>query len=480
MKKVLTLALLLTLLTGCNPQNKAKEEVLNIISVNDLHGAIMENEYSKGMASLKYQIDLIENQDDVDNTIVIGNGDMLQGTALSNVSKGESVIEVMNDVGFDILGIGNHEFDWGIEEYLKFFDGDKSNGESTATLVNSNLYYKDSGKLLEHSLPYTVIDLDFIKVGVVSFAPGSLTSSILQSRISNIDFRDVATICSELMEEVKSKCDIVIANTHSGDSVNDMTNMILNNYGVSAIINGHRHSEYNGYYDVINQLVPVVQNKDSLKNTFGYVQLTLKDKKVTKATVKNVPLDSAKQDAVIKQKIDEQYNKYAPLINEELCYSSSNYSSKSGFPKWGTRVILDVTKSDVSIINTGAFRNINISKDKPITNGDVFEIMPFDNEVILFELTGEEIHGLNFSDMEITLTDEFDDNIYNLNFYKTYQVAIIDYLAYKSSTLRDLISSGKATAYPVIFRDLLVDELREHGKQNIKFDVYDRTILTAK
>ena len=90
----------------------------NILEFNDVHGYIEQDSNNKrGLSNAAKIVNDIRNEDNLDNTILIANGDMFQGTALSRVSEGRVMIDAMNKMGFDACGIGNHEFDW----YLSSF-----------------------------------------------------------------------------------------------------------------------------------------------------------------------------------------------------------------------------------------------------------------------------------------------------------------------------------------------------------------------
>ena len=132
--------------SGTTTNNSANQENINlsIVELNDMHGYAYESSYSSSfnLASFGYYVDKLQQQEEYDNVIAIANGDMFQGTAFSNLSRGLSVINAMNEVGFDMMGIGNHEFDWGLDVVLKYFDGNLDNGEASFPLINGNV--KDS------------------------------------------------------------------------------------------------------------------------------------------------------------------------------------------------------------------------------------------------------------------------------------------------------------------------------------------------
>ena len=117
---------------------------VEIIEMNDIHGHIEQNvSYKSGISNAAYAVEMFRERNEYDNTLLVGNGDMLQETAISRLSYGEVVIECMDEMKFDFMGVGNHEFDWGFDKILNYFDGVESNGEANFPLINSNIYYQN-------------------------------------------------------------------------------------------------------------------------------------------------------------------------------------------------------------------------------------------------------------------------------------------------------------------------------------------------
>ena len=114
---------------------------IQILEMNDIHGHIEQDSAGKkGISNAAYLIDGIRAEDQYDNTLLVANGDMFQETAISRLSYGRVVVDCMNEMGVDFMGVGNHEFDWGFNRVLNYFDGDESNGEANFPLINSNIY----------------------------------------------------------------------------------------------------------------------------------------------------------------------------------------------------------------------------------------------------------------------------------------------------------------------------------------------------
>ncbi|HEY8435599.1 MAG TPA: metallophosphatase, partial [Haloplasmataceae bacterium] len=221
-----------------------------VLSVNDLHGYIMrDKEGRNGLSNMAYLINQIRDADDYDNVILIGNGDMFQGTYISNETNGLAVIDAMNAMKFDAMGIGNHEFDWGIDVILKYFDGDPNNGEANFPLLNANIYVKASNSLLTVKdgkvFESYIVEREGIKIGLISYI-GDLYNSIIYSMVKDYEFDlNLSDSIERIGRSLKQAgADIIVVNIHYGDEYNKIFAQAKDeqgNYLVDAVINGHEH-----------------------------------------------------------------------------------------------------------------------------------------------------------------------------------------------------------------------------------------------
>ena len=144
-KRIPFILLSLLALSSCGnkPIEKAKKGnvLLDIIEINDLHGYVNEAAKNKeyDLANIEYYIEEKRNLEN-NEVLLIANGDMFEGTAFSNLSMGLSTLNVLNEMNFDMMGIGNHEFSWGLDSILQYFDKDINNGEANFPLINGNIY----------------------------------------------------------------------------------------------------------------------------------------------------------------------------------------------------------------------------------------------------------------------------------------------------------------------------------------------------
>ena len=145
---------------------------LYIYAVNDFHGIVYKEGESVGLSRLFGYL-RTQKEKNPNNTVILSSGDMFQGSGLSSMSRGKIVLDAMNYVGFDAMAIGNHEFDWGLEEVTKYVDGSLENGEATFPILGANVLKVSDGKIADLLQPYVVIK----RAGLLLASPFATSSS---------------------------------------------------------------------------------------------------------------------------------------------------------------------------------------------------------------------------------------------------------------------------------------------------------------
>lgn len=442
---------------------------LTIFELNDTHGYIEQNEYGKnGLSNVAKLIDDERNKNTLDDVVLVANGDMFQGTAISNVTEGLSVIEAMNEMNFDMMGIGNHEFDWGIEKILRYFDKDQSNGEANFPLLNANIYKRSTNSLLLNDngnmFESIIVEKEDIKVGLVSFI-GDVASSITLTNIRPyqimLDYEQRATtICKNLKDQ---GADVIIVNVHGGNSngverydFNKIVSKIMYNgeYLVDAIINGHTHTRQKGYISRVGGVsVPVVQSNG---NNQGIGRITLSinldTKDVTSSQIANLNIDNTTYNNHVQDVVDH----YSNLISQEVyCVAGETISSKDVLGYWVADVLRHSSGAEIAVINTGGVRsNGNIVIGNNVTINNVYSFYPFDNQICLVKVKANEIYKL-LNRYEFYYATKEDLETY-ANSNEEILVATVDYLYTKSYFPNN--ENGQITNY--VITDMIIKELR--------------------
>lgn len=423
---------------------------VNIFMINDTHGAFVDGNFP-GVERVSTLINSIEGNDG--EYIKIANGDMFQGSYVSSILYGKPILDALNEMKFDAFIIGNHEFDWGIEKIAEYKDGNLANGEANFPFVCANIYDKKTNKLLSWLDPYTIVENNGKKVGIIGLIGHNLESSILSQNVKDYDFVYPLQIVKDLAKELRNdkKCDSVIVSIHDYDAeLNQDLAKLQNDERIDAILCGHTHSNE---YDTLRRSdgvnIAVVENRDKNQSA-STLNLKFEGSDLTNTIMNRYYPSNYNKDT----KLAKLMEKYQDTINESnrVLGTTTEYLNRSTLGMYATAAMKDEFNADISIMNTGGVR-ASISYGE-ITVASVFEVFPFNNRVYVTYLKGSAIKSLYQTNGDyLYFNEEF--NSLNIDSQKTYKIAVIDYVFtgpyYTEFTGVDYEDTNK------ILRDLLID-----------------------
>jgi 2',3'-cyclic-nucleotide 2'-phosphodiesterase (5'-nucleotidase family) len=343
------------------------------------------------------------------------------------------MIDLMNSVGFDISAVGNHEYDYGESTLTDRME------QADFDWICANVDMGSTG--IPEPLEYSTISIDGLKVTFLGLVEtnGKENATIPSThpwKVQNLTFQrpeNVVAQYSDLKEQEDS--DLYIALTHlgaEGYGGNLGDNQLASQFPFfDLIIGGHSHQKFT---TTVNN-IPIFQ-AGSYLNYLGKIELTVKDKIVNVIDFELINLNIYDEiDTEIKAVIDE-YNDL-PYLNEVIGYSHS-FHDKQSVGCFYTDAMKGTMNTDVTFQNSGGIRSILDEGD--ITNREIFEISPFNNGTIIFDMSIAEIKafligsgsgfyysGIRISQMgsEIQIMD-LNDNILPDNTLLT--VGVNDYL----------------------------------------------------
>ena len=402
------------------------DKSFDIIEVTDFHGTLL----SSDATPLPVGAVLAKNIKDAkatnpDRTIIVGGGDLYQGSPISNVLRGVPVQKALSNIGMEVTALGNHEFDWELDTVVNTTMKDASYSIVAANLYNKNA---DGSKGTRKFAPYKIITKDGVKIAFVGAITAEAKDIIMPAYINNYIFTDAATEINACAAEIKAAktADVIIAIVHSGNiydasykdtgkgEIYDITNKLT---GVNAVFGGHSHSIVTG---VGANGLPIYIANSSGK---GYVdaKMTVQadgkvsfappsgtDYKALDTTAVNgykignpnlKPTDAAyvagtpAQDPQVKAIIDAAIAEVGPKFAEVIGTTANNLTrTQVGSPYgesilgiWSADVVRASAKADIGIQNNGGLRT-DINKGD-ITVGSIFYFMPFDNEINTVSVT---------------------------------------------------------------------------------------------
>ena len=415
-KKVLSLLMAVVMTFSLAVTANAAEETaqdLNgdivILHTNDVHGAIAG--YAK-VAALK---DAYEARGAY--VLLMDAGDFIQGDPTVSTSEGATAVELMNLAGYDVVSLGNHEFDYGYQN-LKDLEAD-----ADFAIVDANVLYNGS-VAFEDNLVFTTPD--GTKIGVFGLDTPETATKAHPAKIQGVTFlagEDLYDCAQEQVDALTAEgCNYVICLGHLGiddeSAGNRSIDLLENVDGIDLFIDGHSHSTQN---DIILALggtqttvgdTTIVSGSDMVNGTvltstgtkresIGVVTIDGETGRIDASTVSAASLtdedaDVAARAAAIQKEIDDEYGtvfaKTEVALNGEREPGNRTEETNLGdlitdALVWGAE--REGTEVDAAVTNGGGIRASIAAGD--ITKKDINTVLPFGNTLSIVQVTGAEL-----------------------------------------------------------------------------------------
>lgn len=266
----------------CALTAQAQDKQFTILHTNDTHSTIyplsanLNDTLKAGRGGFLRRINLIQQERAKDpDLLLFDSGDFSQGSPYYTLFKGDVEVGLMNQMGYDAGTIGNHEFDFGLDNMVRIFR------QLNFPIVCSNYDFTGT-ELADIVKPYVILQRKGLKIGVFALCvqPKDLVDS---KNYGTIEYLDPVKTANEMVSLLKAKkCDMIVCLSHLGWNIGgeDDAYMIERTSGIDLVLGGHSHSYMRQLAYVKNkdgQPVPVDQNgKHAI--LIGKIKVNLKKK----------------------------------------------------------------------------------------------------------------------------------------------------------------------------------------------------------
>lgn len=322
MKKLKMFLGVLSLVFFSNVSSFAKEIDIQILATSDLHGKFYPYDYAineESKSGSLTQIATAVKKYRTDNTIIVDVGDTIQDNYSEMFFKDKihPMMLAMNEIGYDIWAIGNHEFNYGVENLKNIMK------QSTSKILIGNLYNPDGTSFADS---YTIIEKDGIKIGVIGMCTPNITKwdSV---NLKDYIVTDPVEETKKIVKDLRDKVDVLIATVHMGEEneydvpnsgANDLANACPE---LDLIIAAHEHKLVEETY--VNNVL-IVENKSS-GATMSKVNIVVeKDKsgcKIVDRKAESIKISEYESDKELSKKLapyNERAKREANIIIGEL------------------------------------------------------------------------------------------------------------------------------------------------------------------
>lgn len=367
---------------------------LVIIHVNDTHARVRSTE-SEGVLTgvgydriAQYKMDLME---DNENVLLLDAGDSIHGQPLATLSRGESIVQLMNAIGVDALSPGNHDFNYGYDRLKELED------DMDFPILAANVVDKSGENVFES---YIVKEMDGLRVGIFGLSSPETYYKTNPKNVEDIDFTDPVEAAREAVAALQAEnVDMIIGLTHLGLDQGDYTsdNVARGVEGIDVIIDGHSHSRLEEGRMVGDTLIA---SRGEHNEAFGVVTVKFEGGEIAEKTamlmdaadsmeiVPNPEVLSllnelqADVDVVLSEKVGEAT---VELVGEREIVRTG----ESNFGQLLADAMLDATDAEVAITNGGGIRASIAAGD--ITKNDIVTAFPFGNYLVTKRVLGRDI-----------------------------------------------------------------------------------------
>ncbi|MGY5851758.1 bifunctional metallophosphatase/5'-nucleotidase [Salegentibacter sp. F14] len=415
--RLLNITMLLTLFTACGSGRFSESEVIqpeslriSILHTNDIHGNYMPFKTTTGSATsqtgdpgrdtlinfgkeaeiggfavLATAVKEIRNSRGKENVLLFDSGDTFGDDLLGNLTEGEAVIQMMKQLGYDYMALGNHDFDYErerTEELMKLagfpFGGANITDKRTGNSIFDN--------------PYIIKEFQGVKIAILSLGYHNTHLTGNRDNMKDLEFRRGNEVIKEYLPELKQNADIIVVLSHQGTAIDRLTAEKFSD--IDLIIGGHSHDVFRKPEKINNTYIVQAMADAAI---LGEINLNITAKELTGIESENHFLwlshyeKDAEMDALISRFRDPHREQLEEKIATAVDVIDRQYKSESAFEKLVGNLLRQEYDADISF-QPGVGYGISLHGD--VSREQLYRLIPHPSKVATLILTGEQVKAI--------------------------------------------------------------------------------------
>ena len=372
-------------------------KIITVFATSDIHGHLEPYKASgmeREIGGLSKMSKIIKDfRVKYPQALLIDAGDAPYNTNIANLFEGASTFDVMNEMKYDAMALGNHDFDY------PFNIMERNAGKASFPFLSANTYFE--GQYPQFLKPSIIKEVDGVKIGIVGVTDDMSHVYTHPNNVKGIEFKEQFEATRQAVEDIKDDTDLIIALAHihgnnpilptkvsgidieigGGQDVVGFPQLIEDTW----LISPGKHAE------VLNHININMYNNEMLGINFAHIFLTenLEDDPVTENIIEGYRTQ-------LDEKMNDVVGETTVVLDGERATARMKESNLANLI---SDALIDFTGADIALQNGGGIR---ASIDQgPITMNEVYAVLPFDNTVVVVEATGETIwktleHGVSW------------------------------------------------------------------------------------
>lgn len=393
-----------TVLQNNAMENKAK--TIAILHTNDMHGSYMPFEttldnataqtgdsidnlirfdrkaFIGGFDYMAAAINSIRTEKGNDRVILLDGGDTFSDDQLGNLTKGEAMISMMNQVGYDLLALGNHDFDYGLERT------DELQKLANFPMRAANVIDEKTGAPV-FGEPYIIMEKQGISIAILSLGYRNTPLTGNSKNIEGLKFETGIDAIKKYLPIISKKAAIIVLLSHEGMAVDKVIAEEID--GVDLIVGAHSHDVISPPIKINDTYIVQALSDGAI---LGETEIQVSNNKIIALNANYHYLwhDKMSPDPEMKHMISELRKPYKSQLEEKITKTNTvigrQYKSESPFDKMVTSFMVDKFKADAAFLPGVGY---GISLNGEITSEDIYKLLPHPAKIVTLEMTGEQI-----------------------------------------------------------------------------------------
>ena len=378
---------------------------VRVLETTDFHGALLPGAKERrsgrpwgGSAVLAAWIARLR-AENPEGTVLVDGGDSFQGTMISNLQYGRPVVEEMNALGYSAMAVGNHDFDWSADTL------ERRAGEMRFAALGANMIERGSGKMPRWVRSDTLLVRRGVRVGLFGMCYVGTPRVTLATNVAHLRFEDDSATAARLVPVLRRRWrpQVLVEIGHTPAEIDslrraagDLARLARGVPGVDLWMGGHSHNYVLDQIGGATVMIPGSQGQ-----AVGVCDLTVDPVRgrvvERRARLVNTYADEVTPDPDMAARV-AGWNAWVaalaatPVGRNARALTRGGRGGESLLGNLVTDAMRAASKADLAFTNGGGLRAD--LPEGPITKGTVYEVMPFDNTIVLVPLTGAEVRSM--------------------------------------------------------------------------------------
>ncbi|EFJ51913.1 hypothetical protein VOLCADRAFT_103101 [Volvox carteri f. nagariensis] len=325
------------------------------------------------------------------NPLVCFSGDAYNPSLMSTITMGKQMVAVLNEIGVDVSCLGNHDFDYGLENLMKL------NSRCNFPWLMANVMEAGTDAPYGGADKVWLRDWNGIKVGIVGLVEEEWLETLGAVNVEEMEYRDFFKVGRQLASELKAQgAELLIAVTHMRE-VNDRR-LAAELPEFHIVLGGHDHHYVSAFIEPHNNLL--VKSGTDFRD-LSVVEVEFDEgSKDPRLSVERIPIDSSiPEDPAMKAIVDENLKVMGERMAEEVGETlepldgrfQTVRSRESNLGNFVTDVWRKEAKADMVITNSGSLRSDMIHPEGKLAIKDFVAVLPYIAPTVVLECTGAQV-----------------------------------------------------------------------------------------